>query len=76
MQKGRTRDLIFSIPALLAALSRRLPLLPGDILFTGTPSGVALGRTPPVWLAPGDELVSYIAGIGELRQRFVAAPRS
>jgi 2-keto-4-pentenoate hydratase/2-oxohepta-3-ene-1,7-dioic acid hydratase in catechol pathway len=76
MQKGRTRDLIFSVPALLAALSRRLPLLPGDILFTGTPSGVGMGRTPQVWLAPGDELVSYIAGIGELRQRFVAAPSS
>jgi 2,4-diketo-3-deoxy-L-fuconate hydrolase len=76
MQKGRTRDLVFSVPALLAALSRRLPLLPGDIVFTGTPSGVGLGRTPPVWLAPGDELVSYIAGIGELRQRFGAAPRS
>ena len=72
MQKGRTCDLIFSVPALLAALSRRLPLLPGDILFTGTPSGVGMGRTPQVWLAPGDELVTYIAGIGELRQRFVA----
>ncbi len=73
MQKGRTRDLIFSVPAMLAALSRRLPLLPGDVIFTGTPSGVGLGRSPQVWLAPGDELVSYVAGIGELRQRFVAA---
>jgi len=72
MQKGRTRDLIFSVPAMLAALSSRLPLLPGDILFTGTPSGVGMGRTPRVFLAPGDELVSYIAGIGELRQRFVS----
>jgi len=53
-------------------LSSRLPLLPGDILFTGTPSGVGMGRTPRVFLAPGDELVSYIAGIGELRQRFVS----
>jgi 2-keto-4-pentenoate hydratase/2-oxohepta-3-ene-1,7-dioic acid hydratase in catechol pathway len=76
MQKGRTRDLIFSVPALIAALSRRLPLLPGDVIFTGTPAGVGLGRTPPVWLAPGDELVSYIEGIGELRQRFTAAPIS
>ena len=67
MQKGRTRDLIFSVPALLAALSRRLPLLPGDVLFTGTPAGVGLGRTPPRLARPGDELVSYIAGIGELR---------
>jgi 2-keto-4-pentenoate hydratase/2-oxohepta-3-ene-1,7-dioic acid hydratase in catechol pathway len=76
MQKGRTRDLVFSVPALLAALSRRLPLLAGDVVFTGTPSGVGMGRTPQVWLAPGDELVGYIAGIGELRQRFVAAPAS
>src|ERR1700733_4202253 len=75
MQKGRTRDLIFSVPAMLAALSRRLPLLPGDVLFTGTPAGVGLGRSPQVWLAPGDELVSYVAGLGELRQRFIAAPR-
>jgi 2,4-didehydro-3-deoxy-L-rhamnonate hydrolase len=74
MQQGRTRDLIFSVPAMLAALSKRLPLLPGDVIFTGTPSGVGMGRTPRVFLAPGDELVSYIAGIGELRQRFVAAP--
>jgi 2,4-didehydro-3-deoxy-L-rhamnonate hydrolase len=72
MQQGRTRDLVFSVPAMLAALSRRLPLLPGDVIFTGTPSGVGMGRTPQVWLAPGDELVSSIAGIGELRQRFVA----
>jgi 2,4-didehydro-3-deoxy-L-rhamnonate hydrolase len=75
MQKGRTRDLIFSVPAMLAALSRRLPLLPGDVVFTGTPSGVGMGRSPQVWLAPGDELVSYIEGIGELRQRFTAAKK-
>ena len=73
MQHGRTRDLIFSVPALLAALSRRLPLLPGDVVFTGTPAGVGMGRSPQVWLAPGDELVGYVTGIGELRQRFVAA---
>jgi 2-keto-4-pentenoate hydratase/2-oxohepta-3-ene-1,7-dioic acid hydratase in catechol pathway len=76
MQKGRSRDLIFSVPAMMAALSRRLPLLPGDVLFTGTPAGVGMGRNPQVFLAPGDELVTYIAGIGELRQRFVAAPGS
>jgi 2-keto-4-pentenoate hydratase/2-oxohepta-3-ene-1,7-dioic acid hydratase in catechol pathway len=55
-------------------LSRRLPLLPGDVLFTGTPAGVGLGRSPQVWLAPGDELVSYVTGIGELRQHFIAGP--
>ncbi|WP_280438193.1 fumarylacetoacetate hydrolase family protein [Nocardia carnea] len=74
VQKGRTRDLIFSVPAMIAKLSATLPLLPGDLLFTGTPSGVGAGRKPPRFLRPGDELRSYITGIGELRQRFVAAP--
>jgi 2-keto-4-pentenoate hydratase/2-oxohepta-3-ene-1,7-dioic acid hydratase in catechol pathway len=74
MQKGRTRDLIFSVPAMISKLSQKLPLLPGDVLFTGTPAGVGLGRDPQRWLAPGDELVSYVTGIGELRQRFVAPP--
>jgi 2,4-didehydro-3-deoxy-L-rhamnonate hydrolase len=72
MQKGRTRDLVFSVPALISRLSHKLPLLPGDLLFTGTPAGVGLGRTPPRYLAPGEELVSYVRGIGELRQRFAA----
>lgn len=72
VQKGRTRDLIFSVPVLVARLSAVLPLLPGDLIFTGTPPGVGLGRTPQRWLRPGDELVSHVASIGELRQRFVA----
>jgi len=72
VQKGRTSDLIFSIPALIARLSAVLPLLPGDVIFTGTPAGVGLGRDPQRWLAEGDELVSTIEGIGELRQRFIA----
>jgi 2-keto-4-pentenoate hydratase/2-oxohepta-3-ene-1,7-dioic acid hydratase in catechol pathway len=77
MQKGRTRDLVFSVPALISRLSHKLPLLPGDLLFTGTPAGVGLGRTPPRYLVPGDELVSYVTGVGELRQRFAAVrPRS
>ncbi|MEU7043521.1 fumarylacetoacetate hydrolase family protein [Streptomyces varsoviensis] len=72
VQKGHTRDLIFSVPALVSRLSAVLPLLPGDAIFTGTPAGVGLGRTPQRWLAPGDELVTTIEGIGELRQRFTA----
>lgn len=71
MQDGRTRDLIFSVPRLIAYLSSIVTLMPGDLIFTGTPSGVGLGRTPQVWLQPGDELVTTIEGIGELRQRFV-----
>ncbi|MEW2626159.1 fumarylacetoacetate hydrolase family protein [Streptomyces sp. NPDC048106] len=70
VQHDRTRHLIFSVPALVARLSQVLPLLPGDVIFTGTPAGVGLGRSPQRWLAPGDELVSSITGIGELRQRF------
>ncbi|MFD4603081.1 fumarylacetoacetate hydrolase family protein [Streptomyces sp. NPDC058464] len=72
VQKGRTRDLIFSVPALVSRLSAILPLLPGDVIFTGTPAGVGLGRTPQRWLSDGDVLVSYIEGIGELRQTFHA----
>ncbi|MFF3261924.1 fumarylacetoacetate hydrolase family protein [Streptomyces sp. NPDC002932] len=71
VQKGRTRDLIFSVPALIAGLSAVLPLLPGDVIFTGTPAGVGLGRDPQRFLASGDELVSTIQDIGELRQTFV-----
>ncbi|MFE6366005.1 fumarylacetoacetate hydrolase family protein [Streptomyces sp. NPDC057806] len=72
VQKGHTRDLIHSVPALIAKLSAVLPLLPGDVIFTGTPAGVGLGRDPQRFLAPGDVLVSSIEGIGELRQTFVA----
>ncbi len=72
VQLGRTRDLIFSVPALVSRLSQTIPLLPGDVIFTGTPSGVGLGRNPQRFLREGEELVSHIEGIGELRHRFVA----
>jgi 2-keto-4-pentenoate hydratase/2-oxohepta-3-ene-1,7-dioic acid hydratase in catechol pathway len=72
LQHARTGDLIFSVPALIARLSAVAPLLPGDVIYTGTPPGVGLGRTPPRFLAAGDELISRIEGIGELRQRFVS----
>ncbi|OLT45938.1 fumarylacetoacetate hydrolase [Saccharomonospora sp. CUA-673] len=70
MQKARTSDMIFPIPHLVAHLSSLLTLLPGDLIFTGTPAGVGVGRTPQRFLAPGEELVSWVDGIGELRQRF------
>jgi 2-keto-4-pentenoate hydratase/2-oxohepta-3-ene-1,7-dioic acid hydratase in catechol pathway len=72
MQKARTRDMIFSVSELIEQLSAVTPLLPGDVIFTGTPSGVGLGRTPQRWLAPGDVLTSYIEGIGQMRHTFVA----
>lgn len=72
MQRGRTSDMLFSVPQLIAKLSAVLPLLPGDLIFTGTPAGVGMGRKPPRWLVPGDVLTSYVEGIGELRQHLVA----
>ena len=72
VQKGSTKELIFSTPALVSYLSRYVTLLPGDAIFTGTPAGVGMGRTPQRWLKPGDELLSSIEGIGEMVQRFHA----
>lgn len=74
VQSSRTSQLIFSVPALVANLSASVALLPGDVIFTGTPAGVGLGRDPQRWLAGGDVLTSHIEGIGEMRHRFVAAP--
>jgi 2-keto-4-pentenoate hydratase/2-oxohepta-3-ene-1,7-dioic acid hydratase in catechol pathway len=54
----------------VARLSAILPLLPGDLIFTGTPAGIGATRVPPVFLKNGDELVSHIEGIGALRTTF------
>jgi 2-keto-4-pentenoate hydratase/2-oxohepta-3-ene-1,7-dioic acid hydratase in catechol pathway len=72
VQNSRTSDLIFGVAELVEMLSAVTPLLPGDLIFTGTPSGVGMARNPQRWLAPGDELVTYIEGIGELKHRFVS----
>ncbi len=69
MQASSTDDLIFSIPALLADLSSLMTLEPGDIVSTGTPSGVGSTRDPRVWLKPGDEIVISSPQLGELRTR-------
>jgi 2,4-didehydro-3-deoxy-L-rhamnonate hydrolase len=67
VQKARTSDLIFPVPELVSRLSHIVTLWPGDLIFTGTPSGVGYARTPPRFLHAGDVLTSYIEGIGELR---------
>jgi len=72
MQKARTSDLIFPVSELIATLSAVVRLLPGDVIFTGTPPGVGMGRTPQRWLTPGDEVVSYVQNIGSMRHRIVA----
>jgi 2-keto-4-pentenoate hydratase/2-oxohepta-3-ene-1,7-dioic acid hydratase in catechol pathway len=71
VQDARTDDLIFDIPKLIAELSAVLPLLPGDVIFTGTPGGVGFTRHPPRFLQPGDVLESWIEGIGTIRNRMV-----
>ncbi|MFE9687234.1 fumarylacetoacetate hydrolase family protein [Streptomyces sp. NPDC006285] len=73
MQDARTSEMIFRVPELIERLSSVSPLLPGDLIFTGTPAGIGGTRTPPQFLAPGDELVSRIAGIGALHTTFKGA---
>lgn len=72
VQDGRTQDLIFSVPRLVAELSAVVPLLAGDVIFTGTPAGVGITRQPARFLHPGDALESWIEGIGTIRNRLVA----
>jgi 2,4-diketo-3-deoxy-L-fuconate hydrolase len=65
--------MIFTAPRLIAELSAILPLLPGDLTFTGTPQGVGAVRKPPRFLEPGDVIESWIEDIGTIRNRMVAA---
>lgn len=74
MQRARTSELIFPVSELIARLSRTITLLPGDLVFTGTPAGVGLGRSPQRYLRPGEHLHSWIEGVGEIDQHFIAAP--
>ncbi|MEV5959979.1 fumarylacetoacetate hydrolase family protein [Streptomyces sp. NPDC051987] len=73
VQHDRTKSMIFPVPELVARLSAVVQLFPGDLVFTGTPAGVGNRMDPPRYLTEGDELVSRIEGIGEIRQRFTAA---
>jgi 2-keto-4-pentenoate hydratase/2-oxohepta-3-ene-1,7-dioic acid hydratase in catechol pathway len=73
VQDSRTSDLIFSVPQLIAELSSVLPLLPGDVIFTGTPAGVGMARQPPRSLQPGQILESWIEGIGTIRNLCVGS---
>ena len=71
VQDARTSDLVFSVPRLVAELSSVLPLLPGDVIFTGTPAGVGMAAKPPRFLRPGNLIESWIEGIGTIRNRCV-----
>jgi 2-keto-4-pentenoate hydratase/2-oxohepta-3-ene-1,7-dioic acid hydratase in catechol pathway len=71
-QDSTTADLIFDIPATIEWLSKGMTLLPGDIIATGTPSGVGFARTPPEFLKPGDVVECEIEGIGTIRNKVEA----
>jgi 2-keto-4-pentenoate hydratase/2-oxohepta-3-ene-1,7-dioic acid hydratase in catechol pathway len=72
VQESRTSQMIFSIPRQIAWISAICPLLPGDLLFTGTPSGIGAARNPRRFLVPGEELHSWVEDIGALRNRLTA----
>ncbi len=73
MQTGNTRTMVFSVAKIVSHVSQYMTLLPGDIITTGTPPGVGMGKKPePIWLKPGDVVTLGIQGLGEQRQRVVA----
>lgn len=71
LQRSRTTSLIFDVPTLVEYLSSHVELLPGDLVFTGTPDGVGVGRRPRVFIQPGWTIESQIEGLGSLRNSFV-----
>jgi 2-keto-4-pentenoate hydratase/2-oxohepta-3-ene-1,7-dioic acid hydratase in catechol pathway len=72
LQDSRTSHLIFDVPTLVEYLSARIELMPGDMIFTGTPDGVGVGRRPRVFIEPGWTITSEIEGLGQMRTTFVA----
>ncbi|MFJ9377229.1 fumarylacetoacetate hydrolase family protein [Streptomyces sp. NPDC101455] len=71
MQKSSTADLLFDVASIIAYVSTIITLLPGDLIATGTPGGVGAGRDPKVFLRPGQELLTTVEAIGELRNTVV-----
>jgi len=74
MQDGNTREMIFDVPFLIEFLSKSTTLVPGTVIFSGTPHGVGMARTPPVWLKPGDVVSITINQIGALTNPVIEEP--
>lgn len=70
VQSARTSQLLYSVSELVETISAVVTLLPGDLVFTGTPAGVGVGQKPMSFLQPGQMLVSRVEGIGEMRHAF------
>jgi 2-keto-4-pentenoate hydratase/2-oxohepta-3-ene-1,7-dioic acid hydratase in catechol pathway len=75
MQSGNTSSMIFTVAQIVSYVSRFMTLEPGDIITTGTPPGVGMGRTPQRFLKKGDKLRLGIAGLGEQQQEVLAYPK-
>ena len=71
-QDGKTSNMIFGVSNIISTISRYMTLMPGDVIPTGTPPGVGLGRTPPMFLKPGDVIALGVEGLGEQRQEVKA----
>ncbi len=71
LQESRTSSMIFDVPTLVAYLSSKVELRVGDLIFTGTPEGVGVGRRPRVFIEPGWQIESSIEGLGRMRNQFV-----
>jgi 2-keto-4-pentenoate hydratase/2-oxohepta-3-ene-1,7-dioic acid hydratase in catechol pathway len=74
LQEGRTSQMIYTVPQLIERLSAIVTLLPGDLIFTGTPAGIGNARTPKRFIRPRELLRSEIEGVGVLETRFTARP--
>ena len=74
VQRGNTDQLIFSIPVLVHYISTIMTLVPGDVIVTGTPSGVGVKREPPLFMKAGDRVEVEVTGLGRLENRIVAEP--
>jgi 2-keto-4-pentenoate hydratase/2-oxohepta-3-ene-1,7-dioic acid hydratase in catechol pathway len=74
VQDGRTDDLVFPVPVLIEYLSSVVELQPGDVILTGTPSGVGLGMSPQRFLQPGELVVTGMDVVGRMSHRAVAPP--
>ncbi|MBK8024019.1 MAG: fumarylacetoacetate hydrolase family protein [Chloroflexi bacterium] len=66
MQDGRTNDMVFGVRQLIAYITRNITLEPGDLIITGTPSGVGMGMNPPRFLKQGDVVTVSVEGVGEI----------
>ena len=73
LQDANTDSMIFDVPELIRTISEVMTLLPGDVIVSGTPSGVGFARKPPIWMKPGDECEIEVEAVGLLHNPIAAA---